>query len=228
MLTFLGLPFEVMVPPFVEQVKPHLPAGRQAAEFARGKARSSVPQYPDALILGSDTLISLDSEVLGKPRDLIDAGAMLRRMSGRTHTIFTAVALVEHTRGFCDVQVATVGVFMKTLDENALAAYLQTEESLGKAGAYSIQGAGGTLSIGSKVTTPPRWDFRYVWSQTCCGCVACRAQWMWIDSMPSSPIRTGLDLIPSVRGSVILKFSSPSFCSSPTYAIFFEDVSSSW
>ena len=145
MLTFLGLPFEVMVPPFVEQVKPHLPAGRQVAEFARGKALSSAPQYPDALILGSDTLISLDSEVLGKPRDLIDAGAMLRRMSGRTHTIFTAVALVEHTGGFCDVQVSTVGVFMKTLDENALAAYLQTEESLGKAGAYSIQGAGGTL-----------------------------------------------------------------------------------
>ena len=134
-----------MVPPFVEEVIPHLPAGRQVAEFARGKALSSAPQYPDALILGSDTLISLDSEVLGKPRDLIDAGAMLRRMSGRTHTIFTAVALVGHTRGFCDVQVATVGVFMKTLDENALAAYLQTGESLGKAGAYSIQGAGGTL-----------------------------------------------------------------------------------
>ncbi|MGZ8382824.1 MAG: Maf family protein [Nitrospira sp.] len=145
LLTFLGLPFEVMAPPFVEQVVPHLPAGRQAAEFARGKAQSSAPQYPDALILGSDTLIGLDEEVLGKPRNLTDAAAMLTRMAGRTHTIFTAVALVNQARGFCDVQVAAVRVVMKTFDESTLAAYLGTEEGLGKAGAYSIQGAGGTL-----------------------------------------------------------------------------------
>ena len=145
LLAFLGLPFEVIAPAFVEQVIPHLPAGRQVAECARGKALSSAPRFPDALIVGSDTLISLDSEVLGKPCDLIDAGAMLRRMSGRTHTIFTAVALVEHSRGFCDVQVATVEVLMKNLDESALAAYLETKEGLGKAGAYAIQGVGGTL-----------------------------------------------------------------------------------
>ena len=145
LLTFLGLPFEVMGPPFVEQVLPHLPAGRQVAEFARGKAQSSAPQYPDALILGSDTLISLDEEVLGKPRNLTDAAAMLRRMAGRTHTIFTAVALVNQARGFCDLQVATVRVVMKSFSEADLAVYLRTEESLGKAGAYSIQGAGGML-----------------------------------------------------------------------------------
>lgn len=145
LLTLLGLPFEVMSPPFVEQVMPDLPADRQVCEFAEGKARSCMPPSPDALIFGSDTLISLGSEVLGKPRNLRDADAMLRRMAGQTHTIFTAVALVSHARGFCDVQVATVRVVMSAFDEAALAAYLETEESLGKAGAYSIQGAGGTL-----------------------------------------------------------------------------------
>ena len=145
LLTLLGLPFEVMAPPFIEQIIPHLSADRQAAAFAEGKARSCLPQHPDALILGSDTLISLGSEVLGKPRSLTEAEAMLKRMAGRMHTIVTAVALVSHARGWCDVQVATVQVVMKAFGETDLAAYLQTGESLGKAGAYSIQGAGGTL-----------------------------------------------------------------------------------
>ncbi|MBI4003103.1 MAG: septum formation protein Maf [Nitrospira defluvii] len=145
LLTLLGLPFEVMAPPFVEQVMPQLPADRQVSEFAEGKARSCMSQYPDALILGSDTLISLGSEVLGKPRNLTDADVMLRRLAGQTHTIFTGVALVSHARGFCDVRVATVLVTMRAFDEEALATYLRTGESLGKAGAYSIQEAGGAL-----------------------------------------------------------------------------------
>lgn len=145
LLTLLGLPFDVMAPPFVEQIIPHLPADRQASEFALGKARSCMSQDPDALILGSDTLISLGSEVLGKPGNLTEAEAMLTRMAGRPHTIFTAVALVSHAGEWCDVQVATVQVIMKAFGEAELATYLRTEESLGKAGACSIQGAGGTL-----------------------------------------------------------------------------------
>lgn len=145
MLTLLGLSFEVVAPPFVEHMMLHLPADRQAAEFAAGKARSCAAHYPDALVIGSDTLISLGSEVLGKPLNLADAEAMLRRMAGQTHKIYTAVALMSHDRGFCDVQVATVHVTMKSFGEEDLAAYLRTGESLGKAGAYSIQGAGGAL-----------------------------------------------------------------------------------
>jgi septum formation protein len=145
LLTLLGLPFEVVAPPFVEEVMPHLPADRQAAAFASGKAQSCAAHYPDGLVIGSDTLISLGSEVLGKPFNLADAESMLRRMAGQTHKIYTAVALVRHDDGLCDVQVATVHVTMKAFGKEALAAYLRTGESLGKAGAYSIQGAGGAL-----------------------------------------------------------------------------------
>ena len=145
LLALLGLSFQVMPPSFIEQISPHVPAERQAAEFAEGKARSCLGQDPDALVLGSDTLISLDEEVLGKPSSLAEAGTMLRRMAGRTHTIFTAVALVNQDRGVCDVQVSTVQVVMKTFDETDWCAYLRTEESLGKAGGYSIQGAGAAL-----------------------------------------------------------------------------------
>lgn len=145
LLTLLGLPFEVVAPAFIEHVVPQLSADRQAAEFAVGKAGSCAAQFPEAVIVGSDTLISLGTEVLGKPLDLADAEAMLRMMAGKTHTIFTAVALAGYDLGFCDARIATVQVTMKAFDDTVLADYLRTEESLGKAGAYSIQGAGGAL-----------------------------------------------------------------------------------
>lgn len=145
LLTLLGLPFEVATPPFVEQVVPNRSAEQQAVEFATGKARSCIEPYPDALILGSDTLISLGSEVLGKPAGLIEAESMLSRMAGRTHKIFTAVAVAGPGPEPCDVQIATVSVTMKPVNSDALAAYLRTGDSLGKAGAYSIQGGGAAL-----------------------------------------------------------------------------------
>jgi septum formation protein len=142
LLTLLGLPFEVVAPPFVEQIRPHLSAEEQAVEFAAGKAKSCLSSYPDALILGSDTLIHLGAEVLGKPVDLADAEVMLRRLAGQKHRIVTAVALAGPEPERCDVRLAEVLVTMKSLNEAALAGYLRTGESLGKAGAYSIQGGG--------------------------------------------------------------------------------------
>lgn len=145
LLTLLGLPFEVVAPPFIEEVRTHVPAEQQAMTFATGKARSCLSICPDALILGSDTLISLDQEVMGKPADIADAEAMLRRLAGRTHRIVTAVALAGPESEACEVRLSTVLVMMKPLNDAALAAYLQTGDSLGKAGAYSIQGGGATL-----------------------------------------------------------------------------------
>lgn len=142
LLTLLGVLFEVVSPPFIEQVKPHLSADAQAMEFAAGKARSCQSSCPDALILGSDTLINLGSEVMGKPADLAEAEGMLRRLAGQKHRIVTAVALAGPEPDRCEVRVAEVLVTMKPLNEAALAAYLQTGDSLGKAGAYSIQGGG--------------------------------------------------------------------------------------
>ena len=145
LLTLLGLPFDVVAPSFVEQVMPNRSAEQQAVAFAVGKAKSCIEPYPDALVLGSDTLISLGSEVLGKPADSADAESMLRRMAGQTHKIFTAVALVGSGPDLYEVRVARVSVTMKALNEEALSAYLRTGDSLGKAGAYSIQGGGAEL-----------------------------------------------------------------------------------
>ena len=121
------------------------PAIQQVMSFARGKAQSVARQEPEAMVLGSDTVIELNHHVLGKPADLAEARAMLRRLTGRVHDVHTAVALVCSARAIDIVALSTAVVRMKPFDELVHERYLATGESLGKAGAYSIQGKGGEL-----------------------------------------------------------------------------------
>jgi len=145
LLRLLGVSFEVVAPSFVERISPRHAAEEQVKEFALGKARSYVEAPPNTLVLGSDTLIGLGAEVLGKPADLAEAAAMLRKLAGRTHTVYTAVSLVCREPAICDVEVSTVRVTMKAFRESEAAAYVETGDCLGKAGAYSIQGLGRSL-----------------------------------------------------------------------------------
>lgn len=143
LLALLRIPFEIAEPTFIEQLRRDLAPDEQARQFADGKAQSCATRFPDRLVLGSDTLIALDSDVLGKPADLAEARSMLRKLCGRMHLIHTAVALRRQADAVQEVAVETVLVWMKAFDETELEAYLHTGESLGKAGAYSIQGIGG-------------------------------------------------------------------------------------
>lgn len=145
LLTLLGVPFEVRVPFFDERLVPGRLAIEQVQCFAQGKARSISRQEPEAIVLGSDTVIELDHDVLGKPADLAEARVMLRRLAARDHYVHTAVAIVCAARGIDLVALSTAVVRLKPFDELLYERYLATEESLGKAGAYSIQGAGGDL-----------------------------------------------------------------------------------
>lgn len=127
----------------------------QVQFFAQGKAQSVARQDPEAVALGSDTVIELNHDMLGKPGDLAEARAMLRRLAGRDHHVHTAISLVCVVRGIEVVALSTAVVRMKPFDERVHEDYLATGESLGKAGAYSIQGKGGELidSIGGDFTT---------------------------------------------------------------------------
>ena len=109
------------------------------------KARSVACVKPQALVLGSDTVIDLDGQLLGKPVDLADARAMLARLAGRSHRVHTGVAFCDRARDIESVEVATAEVWMKADLGQAYERYLASEESLGKAGAYAIQGLGGDL-----------------------------------------------------------------------------------
>ncbi len=100
-----------------------------------------VKEYPDAIVLGSDTVVSLSGEILGKPADPEDAFLMLSRLSGRTHTVFTGVCLA-----FTDAKTEPItftdstDVTFYPLSEEEIRAYIATGEPLDKAGAYGIQG----------------------------------------------------------------------------------------
>ncbi len=145
LLQLLRIPFEVIPPDFPEAIRSDQAPLDQAKAFALGKARSVAFRFPDRLVLGSDTLIEVEGDILGKPKAPGEARRMLRRLAGRPHLIHTAIALVRASKELEEVAVETVRVWMKELSEEELAGYLATGESLGKAGAYAIQGEGGTL-----------------------------------------------------------------------------------
>jgi septum formation protein len=139
LLSRLGVAFEVTAPRYDEVIDPHASPEDQAAAFALGKARSLAA--PDAIVLGSDTLVVVDRTILGKPTDPADARRMLSLLRGRAHRVITAVAVV--TPGQPDhVFVDAAVVRMRAIGDKDLAEYVATGEPLDKAGAYAAQGIG--------------------------------------------------------------------------------------
>jgi septum formation protein len=114
-----------------------------AERLARGKCAVIAEREPDALVIGSDTIVVVDGDVLGKPKDEGDAAHMLRRLSGRTHIVVTAVAVAW--KGETRSAVEEVNVTFHSLSDDDIAAYIATREPMDKAGAYGIQGFGATI-----------------------------------------------------------------------------------
>jgi len=142
-LSLLGLPF-LMVPPASREVLSGArPPAQEALHQARQKAASLVSRFPDAVILGSDTLINLDGRLIGKPSSLDDARAILQRLRGRTHDVVTAVSILDQSKNVDAVETARVTI--RDFTDTELDAYLATGDPLDKAGAYAIQGAGRDL-----------------------------------------------------------------------------------
>ena len=112
-----------------------------AERLARGKAEAIAA--PNAVTIGSDTIVVVDGHVLGKPRDEADAARMLRQLSGRSHVVITAVA--ARWRGRLLSAVEEVGVTFRALSDEYIRAYIATGEPMDKAGAYGIQGFGATI-----------------------------------------------------------------------------------
>jgi septum formation protein len=120
-------------------------AGELPREHAERLAREKAVALdaPDAVTIGSDTIVVVDGEVLGKPRDRAHAAAMLRQLSGRSHIVMTGVA--ARWRGELASGLEEVGVTFRTLSEDDIERYIDTGEPMDKAGAYGIQGFGATI-----------------------------------------------------------------------------------
>lgn len=111
-----------------------------AERLARVKAEAiagglDVPAW----VIGSDTVVALGSDVLGKPEDAADAASMLRRLSGQTHRVISGLCLIGVPQGPVRSGVATTEVVMRPWSEDEVAAYVASGECFGKAGAYAIQ-----------------------------------------------------------------------------------------
>jgi septum formation protein len=144
-LSLLALPFEVIAPEFDERPLTDRPIEEQVLDFALGKAQSVARHHPESMIVGSDTMILINATKIGKPDGIGDAKKMLRLLSGKTHRIFTSVAILDDLGGPGLRIVEDVFVKMRDYSDQEIEHYLSDGESLDKAGAYSIQGEGRSL-----------------------------------------------------------------------------------
>ena len=138
LLRAAGISFEVLPADIVE--KPlQLEDARECAErLAREKALAVARQRPNHCVLGADTVVTIDNEILGKPTDNADAKRMLRLLSGRCHQVVTGICLVQE--GEPMVASETTLVTMLEINDREIADYIATGEPMDKAGAYAIQG----------------------------------------------------------------------------------------
>ena len=135
-----GLSFEVVEPRFVEKATPR-PAREEALYFATEKAFSVRKICPDALVIAADTLIELDGLKIGKPSTPGQARAILEKLSGKRHAIFSAVVLLNTASGEVKNHLSESHVTLCHLTPEEIRDYVASGEPIGKAGAYAIQGA---------------------------------------------------------------------------------------
>jgi septum formation protein len=139
LLAQLGVPFDVVVAEVSEHEESSTDPRVMVAHNAALKADWVAARHPEAIVLGADTTVFIDGHALNKPRDAAEAAAMLRRLSGRTHTVFTGLAVRRVRDGLkLDEGVASEVTF-RPLDEATIKAYLARVHTLDKAGGYAIQ-----------------------------------------------------------------------------------------
>ena len=144
LLAMLGFEFDILPAEVDETPRAGEPSLYYAERLAREKAEAVARIRPDALVVGSDTLVVIDGEILGKPRDRDEAVEMLLRLQGREHRVETGIAIVA-PGGRMESAVEGVRVRFRPFDRETAEDYTATGEPMDKAGAYGIQGYGATL-----------------------------------------------------------------------------------
>jgi len=144
LLAQLGVSFELLVTDIDESLQPDETGEPYVRRMASNKARAALAQLSGrrAPVLGADTAVVVDRHILGKPEDKEAAAAMLRRLSGRTHDVLSAVAIVDSEGRREDIAVSRTLVTFRSLSDVEIDDYWATDEPRDKAGGYAIQGLG--------------------------------------------------------------------------------------
>jgi septum formation protein len=143
LLNLIGIDHEVNPANIDETMRPREAPRRHAERLAREKASIVAVRDPDLITIGADTVVVINRKVLGKPADTADAARMLGMLSGREHTVITAVAVARGRK--LRSAIEEVKVKFRRLREDEIEAYIATGEPMDKAGAYGIQGFGATI-----------------------------------------------------------------------------------
>ena len=143
LLSLIGIAHDVRPADLDESLLPGESPTEHAERLARSKAEAVAAREPAAVVIGSDTIVVLDGEILGKPSTAGEAAMTLRRLSGRTHTVHTAVAVTRNGRTVSGVE--SVEVTFRPLTDAQIETYIATGEPMDKAGAYGIQGYGAVI-----------------------------------------------------------------------------------
>lgn len=141
LLRQVGIPFVVDPSNAEETIHPEWTVAEIAQRLAERKAFDVAARHAEAdVVIGADTVVVLDSEPLGKPVDAEDAARMLRKLSGKTHEVYTGYALVSPRQSQSVTGAACTQVRFRVLDEEEISQYVASKEPMDKAGSYAIQG----------------------------------------------------------------------------------------
>ena len=139
LLSLMGLPFSVMVSGADESAPASLSPDALVCRLAQKKAEYIAKKRPKACVIGADTLVSIDGEILGKPGTAEKAKSYLRKLSGREHSVFTGLCVI--TPSGINTRFAETKVRFRPLVKEEIDWYVATGDPLDKAGAYGVQGA---------------------------------------------------------------------------------------
>jgi septum formation protein len=140
-----GLNFSVVVSQFRESSLAWSEPVRYTRDLARAKAEEVAGRFPDSWVIGADTIVISDGELLEKPVSVDDARRMLIRLSGAVHEVYTGFAVIHQGKAHIHVDAVRSEVEFKPLSAGEIEWYIHTDEPYDKAGAYAIQGLGSCL-----------------------------------------------------------------------------------
>ncbi len=140
LLSTLNIPFEIIVSNFEENIDQNKSLEKEIERLSYGKASSVYQSNKDAIVIGADTIVTINNKVLGKPKNEQDAKRMLNLLSNNVHTVITGVTIMSKDKA--ETFSCASKVYFDKLSDEEIEEYINTKEPMDKAGAYAIQGIG--------------------------------------------------------------------------------------
>jgi septum formation protein len=142
LLKFMALDFEIIPSHVDESANKSESPQDHVLRLSRIKAQTVADRYPETCVLGADTIVVIDEEILGKPANRYDAEQILQKLRGRVHEVYTGFTLINKGTGALISQTVRSLVTVRNISNDEIAWYVSTPEPYDKAGAYAVQGLG--------------------------------------------------------------------------------------